>query len=80
MEVQPSIAARVQIPVQAVLIEAAAQAQVGPKLVYREVKAERLRATRIGARRDLGIHKDWIDEWLTASSTPVAVLAMRVAR
>ena len=47
VEVQPSIAARVQIPVQAVLIEPAAQAQVGPKLVYREVKAGRLRATRI---------------------------------
>jgi excisionase family DNA binding protein len=48
-------------------------AQCGPKLLYREIRAGRLRAARIGGRRDLRIHRDWIDEWLTRSAEPVEV-------
>jgi excisionase family DNA binding protein len=50
--------------------EAAAYARCGVKLLYREVKAGRLRAARIGNRRDLRILQAWIDDWLTASATP----------
>jgi len=53
--------------------QAAARAQVGPKTIYREVRASRLRAARIGDRRDIRIHRDWISEWLIASSTPTEV-------
>ena len=53
--------------------EACLVAKCGAKLLYREIRAGRLRAARIGARRDLRIHVTWIDDWLTASSTPVEV-------
>lgn len=48
-------------------------AQCGAKVIYREVKAGRLRAARIGNRRDLRIRREWIDTWLEASATPVEV-------
>jgi excisionase family DNA binding protein len=51
--------------------QAAAAAQVGLKLIYREVRGGRLRAARIGGRRDIRIHVDWLDEWLRAASEPV---------
>ena len=53
--------------------QAAARAQVGPKLVYREVKAGRLRAARVGGRRDLRFLASWIDEWLTRCATPIEI-------
>jgi excisionase family DNA binding protein len=54
--------------------QAAARAQVGPKLIYRECRAGRLlRHARIGGRRDLRFKPEWIDEWLEASSTPVEI-------
>jgi excisionase family DNA binding protein len=53
--------------------QAAAIAQCGIRLLYREIKAGRLRAARIGGRRDLRIHRDWIDSWLTASAEPIEV-------
>jgi excisionase family DNA binding protein len=54
--------------------EARLVAKVGLKTVYREVAAGRLRAARIGGRRDLRIHIDWIHAWLIASSTPIEVV------
>jgi excisionase family DNA binding protein len=48
-------------------------AQCGPKLVYREIAAGRLRAAKIGNRRDLRIHRDWIDNWLESCAKPVEV-------
>jgi excisionase family DNA binding protein len=51
--------------------EAATRARVGVKLIYREVQAGRLRAARIGGRRDLRILPEWIDEWLVGTATPV---------
>jgi len=53
--------------------EAAARARVGVKVIYREVKASRLRAARVGQRRDLRLLAEWVDAWLLAASTPVEV-------
>ena len=53
--------------------QAAARAQMGRGVIYREVRAGRLRAARIGGRRQLRIKPSWIDAWLEMSSTPVEV-------
>jgi excisionase family DNA binding protein len=44
--------------------EAAKRARCGSKLVYREVRAGRLRAVRVGGRRELRLRSEWIDAWL----------------
>ena len=49
--------------------EAAARVRCGPKLIYREVRAKRLKAARVGGRRELRILPEWIDAWLLASKT-----------
>lgn len=49
--------------------EAAERARCGVKLIYREVKAKRLRAARVGGRRELRILPEWIDAWLIAHTT-----------
>ncbi len=51
--------------------EGAARARVHPSVIYREVKAGRLRAVRIGGRRDLRLRDEYIDEWLESSLKPV---------
>ncbi|MGE3959941.1 MAG: helix-turn-helix domain-containing protein [Vicinamibacterales bacterium] len=53
--------------------EAAARARVGAKLIYREVASGRLRAARVGGRRDLRFRPEYVDAWLEASATPVEV-------
>ena len=53
--------------------QAAVRAQVGPKTIYREVRAGRLRAARVGGRRELRFLAEWVDVWLLAGSTPVEV-------
>jgi excisionase family DNA binding protein len=50
--------------------QAAARAQTGEKLIYREVKAGRLKAARVGGRRELRFRDEWIDCWLEQSATP----------
>lgn len=50
--------------------QAAARAQTGTKLIYREVKAGRLRAARVGGRRELRFRDEWIDSWLEKCATP----------
>ena len=55
--------------------EAAVRARCGAKLIYREIGAGRLRAARIGGRRELRLLATWVDEWLTNSATPVEVAA-----
>jgi excisionase family DNA binding protein len=57
--------------------QACAIAQCGPKQLYREIAAGRLRAARIGGRRDLRIHRRWIDQWLEQAATPVEVATGR---
>lgn len=53
-------------------------AKCGKQLIYREIKAGRLRAARIGNRRELRIHRDWIDQWLEASAKPIDVTPRRI--
>jgi excisionase family DNA binding protein len=53
--------------------EAAGRARCGVKLIYREVRARRLRAARVGGRRELRLRAEWVDEWLLKASTPVEV-------
>lgn len=55
--------------------EAADYARVHVSVIYREVKAGRLRAVRIGGRRDLRFRDVYLDDWLEASITPVDVAA-----
>lgn len=49
--------------------EAADRARCGPKLIYREVKAGRLKAAKVGGRRELRMLPEWIDQWLMAHTT-----------
>jgi excisionase family DNA binding protein len=53
--------------------EAAAHIKAGTKLLYREVHANRLRAARIGGRRELRFRAEWLDVWLEQTSTPIEV-------
>ena len=50
--------------------EAGARARTCTKVIYREVKAGRLRAAKVGGRRELRFRDEWIDEWLEQSATP----------
>ena len=56
------------------VVEAADRARCGPKLIYREVAAGRLRAARVGGRRELRLLTEWVDEWLLGNSTYVEVV------
>jgi excisionase family DNA binding protein len=53
--------------------EAADRARCGVKLIYREVRGRRLRAARVGGRRELRLRAEWVDEWLLKASTPVEI-------
>jgi excisionase family DNA binding protein len=60
--------------------QAAARAQVAPWTIYHEVRAGRLRAARIGGRRELRFRESYIDAWLEQSATPQDVDASRFSR
>jgi excisionase family DNA binding protein len=49
--------------------EAAERARTGSKLIYKEVRAGRLQAARVGGRRELRFLVEWIDAWLAAATT-----------
>ena len=53
--------------------QAAARAQTGERLIYREVKAGRLKAARVGGRRELRLRDEWIDAWLGAKDRRFAL-------
>ena len=55
--------------------EAAARAKCGPKSIYRAVDAGKLRAARLGGRRELRFIAEWIDGWLLATATPELINA-----
>lgn len=49
--------------------EAALRARCGVKTIYREVRAGRLRAARVGGRRELRLLPEWVDDWLLKTTT-----------
>lgn len=53
--------------------QAAKRANVGPEFIYKEVRAKRLRAARIGGRRELRFLAAWVDDWLEATADPVEI-------
>jgi excisionase family DNA binding protein len=53
--------------------EAARYARCGTKSIYVGVSSGQLRAARLGGRRELRFIREWLDEWLRATSTPVLV-------
>jgi hypothetical protein len=53
---------------------AAQYAGCGTRLIYSEVRRGKLRAARLGGRRELRFLVEWIDAWLLASSTPEIVV------
>ena len=48
---------------------AAADAGVNTKLVYRAIKLGELRHTRIGAGRNIRVHRDWATQWMKRAAT-----------
>jgi len=52
------------------VVEAAQHARCGKRSVYLAVEQGKLRAARLGGRRELRFLAEWIDAWLLASSTP----------
>lgn len=48
--------------------DAAARGLVSKKVIYREVKAKRLRAARVGGRKELRLLDEWVDDWLINSA------------
>jgi len=54
--------------------EAADRARCGVRLIYREVRARRLRAARVGGRHELRLRAEWIDTWLDAYTTPQEIV------
>jgi excisionase family DNA binding protein len=54
---------------------AAAHAKCGVKSIYVAVSTGRLRAARLGGRRELRFVAEWVDAWLLASTTPQVVNA-----
>jgi len=53
--------------------EAAARAKCGERSIYNAVRAGKLRAARLGGRRELRFLQEWVDGWLLATSTAVVV-------
>jgi excisionase family DNA binding protein len=53
--------------------EAARHAKCGVRSIYLAVRQGKLRAARLGGRRELRLLAAWVDEWLLATSTPVPV-------
>jgi excisionase family DNA binding protein len=50
--------------------EGAQHARCGKRSLYLAVQQGKLRAARLGGRRELRFLAEWIDGWLLASSTP----------
>lgn len=51
--------------------QAAVRAKVKEPLIYEQVRLKRLRAARIGGRRNLRFRAAWVDEWLERDARPV---------
>ena len=53
--------------------QATEQARCGKRSIYLAVQQGKLRAARLGGRRELRFLREWIDAWLLATSTPEIV-------
>ena len=53
-----------EVPTWLTVREAALRARCGVKIVYRAVRSGRLRAARLGGRRDLRFRAAWVDSWI----------------
>jgi excisionase family DNA binding protein len=53
--------------------EAAKHAKCGTRSIYLAVRQGKLRAARLGGRRELRLLASWIDAWLLSTSTPEIV-------
>jgi excisionase family DNA binding protein len=57
--------------------QAATYAQIGRRAIYREVRAGRLRAARIGGKGEIRILRAWLDDFLVAQATPIVTSVSR---
>jgi hypothetical protein len=55
----------------------AAYAHRHPQTLAKEIKAGRLRAARVGQRREYFLLKEWIDEWMESQATPIVIPVRR---
>ena len=53
--------------------EAAQHARCGTRSIYTAVHSGKLRAARLGGRREIRLLAEWVDAWLLATSTPEIV-------
>lgn len=55
------------------LKQAAQYAHRHPQTLSREIRAGRLRAARIGERREYFLIAPWIDEWMESQAAPIVL-------
>lgn len=55
--------------------EAAERAKCGTKFIYDQIRRGRLRASRLGSRKDYRILQAWVDAWIESLSRPIIVNA-----
>ena len=53
--------------------EAADHCRVSITTLYRACRQRQLRHARIGGRRELRFRREWLDQWLLASTQPAEV-------
>jgi excisionase family DNA binding protein len=53
--------------------QAAQHANCGRKSIYNAVASGKLRAARLGGRRELRFLVEWVDAWLIETSKPVVL-------
>lgn len=51
--------------------QAADRAQSSVKVIYNAIARGKLKAVRLGARREWRVHLEWVDAWLNAEATIV---------
>jgi excisionase family DNA binding protein len=52
---------------------AAARAKVSRRLIYAAVKAGRLKASRLGVRKDIRILASWVDAWIESMAVVTVI-------